>query len=157
MAAHGEVPVRVDVGASFAALARDLRRAGAGGLRKELYAGLQRSARPAITAVRESAASTLPRRGGLAARVAGSSITARSSGGRNPGIRITAKERKASFDAYALDQGRLRHPVYGVWRRGIKTQKVTPGWFTKPITDQAPTFRKELLRAVDAIERDISG
>jgi len=152
------VRVSADPSASFAALARDLRRAGAGGLRKELYAGLQRAARPAIGAVRESAGSTLPRRGGLAARVAGAAITARAAGGRNPGIRIVAKERKGrSFDAYTLDQGRLRHPVYGQWRRRTPTQAVRPGWFTRPLNDSAPTFRKTLLDAVDRVERQISG
>lgn len=154
---QGKVPVSLDVGSSFAALARDLRRAGAGGLRKELYSALQREARPAIAAAR-AGASRLPQRGGLAQRVAGASFKVRPATPAMPSIRITATERKGgSMDPRALDEGRVRHPVFGKWRRGVRTQRVPTGWFTDPLTEHAEGFEKALRDAIDRIEGDISG
>lgn len=56
--------------AEFHRLAADLRRAGAKGIQKRLYAALNRSTRPAISAARLSAASTLPKGGGKQTRKA---------------------------------------------------------------------------------------
>lgn len=53
----------------FRRLARDFNRAGARGLKSRLNAGLYRSARPAITAAKQSAATTLPQGGGKRRRV----------------------------------------------------------------------------------------
>ena len=193
-----EGEVRVSAAAeSFAALARDLRRAGSVTLRRELYAGLQRASRPTIRAIRENT-SSLPSGGGrgrrrtrlvrtgasitnavsgrthavkerrkiagdlaagesLAARVAGAKYVAKLTAGRNPGIRITATEaRGRKIDLARLDAGEVRHPVFGRWRKGTPTQKVTPGWFTNPALAQADTFRKGIEDAIDAVEREIS-
>lgn len=52
----------------FHRLASDLKRAGAKGIQKRLYAALGRSTKPAIAAARLSAASTLPSSGGKQTR-----------------------------------------------------------------------------------------
>jgi hypothetical protein len=57
-----------DPAAQFARLARDLKKAGEVDLRKELYSGIQRGARPLIQAAKDSAASTLPHSGGRGVR-----------------------------------------------------------------------------------------
>ena len=57
-----------DPAAQFAKLARDLRKAGAADLRRELYRGLNVSARPLIEAAKASAASELPSSGGRGVR-----------------------------------------------------------------------------------------
>ncbi len=155
--ASGSVRVGAGGAGAFSALAADLRKAGAVGLRRELHKALQRQARPVIRAVRESAASRLPRSGGLAGRVAKASITVRGSTARNPSIRIIAKERAgASIDVQALDEGRVRHPLFGN-RKHWYAQPVRPGWFTEPLTGHAEAFRAGLGDAIDAIEREISG
>lgn len=195
--ASGDVRVSA-TGSTLAALARDLQRAGATTLRRELYRGLQRSGKSAIEAIRESAGQTLPKGGGrgrrrtrlvgtgrtitnavsgrthavkvrrkiggslakgesLAERVAGASYVVRQAGGRNPGVRLTATEKRGkSIDLARLDKGEVRHPVFGKWRKGTPTQKVTPGWFTNPALAQADTFRKGIEDAIDAVEREIS-
>lgn len=66
--AKGEIRVNAASGAQLAALARDLRRAGAVTLRRELYRGLQRAGQPAIEAIREKAGTTLPKGGGRGRR-----------------------------------------------------------------------------------------
>ena len=191
--------VRVSAAASsFAALARDLQRAGTVTLRRELYKGLQRAARPTIEAIKANT-STLPSGGGrgrrrtrlvdtgrtltnqvsgrthkvkerrklagalapaesLAQRVAGASFVVKAAGGRNPGIRITATEKRGkSIDLYRLNKGEVRHPVFGKWRKGTPTQHVTPGWFETPATASVGEFEKGVREAVDAVEREISG
>ena len=143
------------------ALARDLRRAGATSLRRELYSGLGRAAKPLAQAVKDSAGRDLPQRGGLAARVAGSSITTRLSAGRTPSLRITARERKGKkIDLAALDRGGVRHPLFGNrehWYPKRGAQPVKPQWFTRPVRDGADAVRAELLKVVDAIEAQIKG
>lgn len=66
--AKGEVRVNAASGSELAALARDLRRAGAVTLRRELYKGLQRAGKPAIEKIRETAGTTLPKGGGRGRR-----------------------------------------------------------------------------------------
>jgi hypothetical protein len=63
-----ELDVNTNGAAEFHRLADDVRRAGAKGIQKRLYAALNRSARPAIAAARESAASSLPSGGGKGKR-----------------------------------------------------------------------------------------
>lgn len=65
--ATGQVPVRLSA-TGFAELARDLRRAGAQGLQRELHKSLQRAARPMKPAVIESAQANLPKSGGRGRR-----------------------------------------------------------------------------------------
>lgn len=195
----GEVPVKASAGAAFAALARDLQRAGAKDLRRELYKGLQRSARPLRAAVVESAQATLPKGGGrgkrrtrlvdtgetltnavsgrehaikrvqklrgrtdgarssVAARVVGAgyrtSVTQRGATAR---MRFTATERQGrKIDLHSLDQGRLRHPLFGD-RKWWYSQAVRPGWFTRPLEAKASDFERELDRAVDKVAEEIN-
>lgn len=195
--AQAQVPITINAAESFAALARDLRRAGTTGLRKELYSGLQRAARPTLAAVQANT-SSLPSGGGrgrrrtrlvdtgetitntvsgrthkvkrkvkvrgelapaesVADRVSKARFTVKAMAGTNPRIRLQASESNgARIDVAALDRGRLRHPLFGR-RRHWYTQSIPPGWFTKPIEAKADKFRDELLAAVDAVERQISG
>lgn len=122
------------------------------GLRRELYRGIMRATRPLKQAAQESARSTLPSSGGLAAAVARSKFkTKTAGGGANVGVRILAT---GGTDIRAMDAGRLRHPVYGnrsVW----VTQSVTPGWFTRPMEAGAGRVQVEILRAMDSVADQI--
>jgi len=124
----------------FGVLARHLKQAGSGGLRKELLAALNQSTKPLKQAAKASAASRLPHRGGLAARVARSRLSTRT---RGLGIRIEAK----GMDQLALiDRGIVRHPVYG--RPPFVAQSITSLWFTAPMQAGAPLVREELVQAI---------
>jgi hypothetical protein len=113
-----------------------------GKLRRDMLAGIRAAASEAIPDVRESARSTLPRRGGLAERVAEQPYVVRTSlvgksGGR---VSIQGKGMKELRD---IDAGRVRHPVYG--NRGVWVQqKVTPGFFSTPIKKKAPKVRARI-------------
>lgn len=150
----------VQVGASgedLFRLAADLRRAGARTLQRELYAAVQRGGRRVVQAAREGA-QTLPQSGGLAARVAGATYRTQLRGGRNPGVRVTARERTGKpVDLASIDRtGNVRHPLYGNRRHWYSTA-VPAGWFTGPAQQAAEAAREDIVQAVAAIERDITG
>jgi hypothetical protein len=142
-------------GKDLADLGRALKAAGGTELRKELLRGIREGSKPTIRKVKASAERNLPRRGGLAARVARSKISTRTKlSGSSAGVRIVAQ---GDMDVEALDAGRLRHPVFG--RGGWAEQSVPQGWFSKPIVDDARQIRKgieEVMQDVaDKIERSV--
>ncbi len=90
-------------------------------------------------AIQQSAATRLPRRGGLAASSAASTRTTVS--GARGEIRIRTRNR---YREDQLDRGIVRHPVYGnrnVW----VTQPITPGWWTIPVEQ----YRDDIAEAAD--------
>ncbi len=142
--------VRIAGAEKFAALARDLKAAGAKDLRRELYRGLNRATKPLKAAAKESAQSTLPQRGGLAARVARARFSTRSRAGANPSVRIVAKDAAGrKVDLSRLDRGQVRHPVFG--RPPYVSQRVDPGWFSRPMEDGVDVVRAEMIAAIDVV------
>jgi hypothetical protein len=147
----GLLDVRIDGVEKLAVVARRLRETGDKGLRAEMYRGLRRASKPLIADTREYARKTLPKRGGLAERVARSKFKVSVRGaGRNPGVRITA----TGLDTRLDTQGRDRHPVFGnreVWVQ----QKVKPHWFEIPMRAGAPKVRRELDQVVTDVARKL--
>lgn len=141
------------------ALSRRLKEAGARDLERELSKAITAAVKPLRKALQESARQKLPSRGGLNERVAKSRVTTKkalSGRGSGSGVRVTAGGRKSQLSD--MDQGSLRHPVYGnrqVWVR----QQVQPGWWTEPTEEIGPTVQAEvqkaLRRVADKIERGI--
>ena len=131
-------------------LSRKLKAVGDKDLSREVRAGLREATTPVKAAIREYAESNLPRRGGLNQVMARSRISTQIRGsGRSPGVRLTSK----SHDP-RIDRGRLRHPVFGnrqVW----VTQRVDPGWFTKPASRAAPRAQGALIIAMRRIEKEL--
>jgi hypothetical protein len=132
----------------FAQLSKRLRDAANKDLQKEMSLSISRAMRPLTAAIRASAASTLPQSGGLAARIAKSSMRTRR---RAMGITLIASN---PYTLQKLDDGSVRHPVYGhrnVW----VTQSVTPGWWTRPTTAFAPQARQAVQKALDDVAAKI--
>lgn len=178
------VDLRLSAGSELARLGRDLQRAGAVQLKKELLKGMQRGTREAKAAVVKSALKILPETGGLAAWVAGLGVVTQTRlTGRHVGVRIVgtrdkskvqrhrrtmaAKGRggrrapknilfgKGEADLNRLDRGRARHPTYG--HRPWVLQSVTTGFFSDPLAGPiADKSRQECLEAVRRIDKEIS-
>jgi hypothetical protein len=147
----GPLSVQMVGADALADVAKALRQAGDKDLRRELYSGLRRSAKPLIAAARDNARDTLPKHGQLNERVARSKFKVQTRGaGRNPGVRITA----SGVDTRLDTQGRLRHPVYGN-RNTWVIQKVPAHWFTGPMERGAPRVRRELITAIATVARKI--
>jgi hypothetical protein len=146
----------------LAAVARDLKAAGDRDLRKELFRGIQRGARPLKAEARAAALDELPQSGGLAARVASAKFTVNVRlGARNPSIRITGKGQIGSvtgnvYDLNSMDRGRIRHMTYG--HKPWKDQTIKPGWFSDRMERAADTgVRAEILSAMTTVQNKLGG
>jgi hypothetical protein len=133
------------------ALAKRLRAAGESGkgLRKELYAGMNRATKPLRAEAQKRAATDLPQEGGLAALVSKRKGNTRILTGKNPRVSITF-----GGTAMSTDRGFVRHRVFG--RGPWVTQSVEGGgWFTETMRAGAPTVRKELNEAIENVANQI--
>lgn len=141
-------------GEQVARLSKALREAGRTELRKELHKALREAAKPLIEETRAEALRRLPRRGGLAKRVAEAPQRLAVSAGKDPGIRIVVGKTKSG--AKAANDGFIRHPVFGnreVW----VNQKVPAGWFDDPLRASAPRIAPHVERAMQNVVDQIVG
>lgn len=138
----------------LARLSRALKAAGEKDLQKHLSKAISDGMKPVRAALPQSA-QRLPKRGGLAARVAGSKTRIqRRNTGRAVGVRLRVDNPE---NITRMDKGTVRHPVFGRWLPNVKPQPVPPGWFTEPTDAARPAFGivvDEAMRAVvDEINR----
>ena len=168
------------------AVSRRLREMGSegNGLNRELQAGLQRGARPAINAIRWEALLTLPSSGGsqirklkivnraeidgrkfvyrrragalkdnesLAHRVANASYVVRNVGGqRNPQIQIRGKAGKQTLDLRSINDGLVRHPVFGNREHWVD-QHVQAGFFVRACQANQDEVLKGIREAIATV------
>jgi hypothetical protein len=138
----------------LAALSRRLKAAGEKDLQRELSKGIAKAMKPLRQELQRSA-QRLPRRGGLAKRVADSKMrTTRRNTGRAVGLRLTVTNPE---NIRRMDNGTVRHPVFGRRNRPWVTQPVKPGWFTDPTEAAAPVVRAEVEAAMRAVTAKIDG
>lgn len=113
-------------------------------IRKEMNGTIRAAGRNVVGDVKRAAASDLPQTGGLADRVAARPVKV-SVGQRGVTIRVVGT------DARSTERGRLRHPVFarsGQARTWVN-QAIRPGWFTRRMQQETPTFRRAIMEAVD--------
>lgn len=137
-------------------LAAALRDAGQRELARRLDKGIHKSARVIEDKVHGSSAKFIPR--GFEREFARSLTSKRSVSmvrGRSISITFTAKGKKDDRKLTDMEQGRLRHPVYGRYRR-LKnggrmrnpwvTQRIKPGLISVPVREAQP----EAVRVLNA-------
>ena len=148
-----------DMGAKvFYEMSAKLKRAGDGDLRKQLHKEVREGAKPVLPAVRRSAGSRFPARGGLAAHMAkGSRYRAVvKTGAATAGVSIRANK----VDPRSDTQGRVAHPVPargGEPMRDEKGRRVmvvqrfpgAVGYFREPIEAEAPAIRAHLIATLE--------
>lgn len=76
-------------------------------------------------------------------------------------IKDSAKGKSHARDVRSLQKGRLRHPVYGrrTGRRGqsiMSDTRITPGFFTRPITARAEEGVKAIVEAMRDLARQMT-
>lgn len=136
----------------LAAVTRRLKATGQSGLKRDMLRGLRAAAKPLPEVARASALETLPKKGGLNEVVASQKFAVRTrTSGRNPGVRVVGVSKE---HLRAMDAGRLSHPVFGNRNVWVK-QKIKPGWWTVPLTAQAPAVRARLLAVLAETARKI--
>lgn len=140
------------------AIARELRDLGDKALKREFGKALTAAATPLKNDLPASARTVLPRRGGLGNRVAKAQIRiARKADGS---VRVTARQQ---YQIGRMDSpGVVRHPVFKrkgeQGRRTVwQSQRIRPGWFTRPAERRAPMIRRAMLEAADDMGKRIDG
>jgi hypothetical protein len=137
-------------------LAAAIKAAGGKELQRELEKAARRAGRPLVRSARQGAIAILPYRGGLGESVAASRFSAQvRATPQGVGLQIVAVGRRGR-NLSRQDDGIVRHPVFA---DAAKTrsewtwvdQKITPGWFSKPLTLDAPKQKKEFDEAVDIV------
>lgn len=103
--------------------------------------------REALGTFRTSASRSLPHGGGLADRIAGSRFSLSATRDR---IRIRATN---PYYLEGIDRGSVKHPVYG--HGPVVSQRVTPGWFTRPGRGVEPLLRIRMTRVTDRVATSI--
>jgi hypothetical protein len=139
----------------FLKASKALKAAGETGLRRELHKNVKQAVRPLIPQARAAARSQLPKRGGLAKRVAGSPMRTKISTGRNRyGVRIEVVA-GGGRGARRSNRGVIRHPVYGNRDRWV-SQRVPDGWFDDTMRAATPAIRKNVEKAIEKTLNDIA-
>jgi hypothetical protein len=137
----------------LAALSKRLKELGDKDLSREFSRAITAATKPLVQDLRQSARETLPKRGGLNERVAKSQIrTQRRASSRTQGVRVVAKN---PYVLARLDQGHVRHPVFGrnVW----VDQTVRSGWWTRPTEAIGPDVRRSIEAAMAAMAKKLDG
>lgn len=144
---------------SLSAVAARLRETGDGGLARELQKAIGDAAAPVGDEVRRGLRPHLP--DPYAGVLDGDLKISRSSSLSGDEARVTVlasadgiKKRKL----LPLDEGVLRHPVFGNREVTWPAQAVEPGFFSGPVEDAAPRVRQAVEDALDVItEKAVNG
>jgi hypothetical protein len=145
-----------DAAAELEALAFRLRRAGDGGLVREVTRAMRDAVVPVQADIRAGLGPLLPNR--YAADLNADlrlGVNVRTNE-RNPGVSVTGQARTKARKLRNLDEGRLTHPGPGNDREHWYTQEepsVQPGWFTGPAEAGGPRVRAGIEQAL----ADIAG
>lgn len=146
---------RIEIRAEdFTRIARELKKAERTDLRKELYRGLNRSSKTARQSVLDSLPSYMPDSYASVLR-ADLKLSTSAKGGKSPEIRIRAKGKKKTRFLGPLDQGRLRHPLFGN-RRFWYSQQNKPGFWTETLSLHSDEIKENLEQSMAEVLRQIA-
>jgi hypothetical protein len=166
--------VRILNTGSLLELQRRLRAAGGENIRSSMQRRIRRAAEPLrddlqdavrgldITSAGRAAGkrggpspTTRPLRASIAAAIR---ISVRTTG--NPGARVWLDRSLLPPDippglVNRLNEGRLRHPVFGNRRRWAQ-QNATPLWWDKTVRQHTPRMEREVARVLDDVRRKLT-
>lgn len=150
-----------DIAAELSFVARRLRDAADGGLRKELGDAINAAAEPIAERIREELPVYMPNRyaGVLDADL--SLVVYKFLGRAEPGVTIRASTRVKKRKLRTLNYGILRHPLFGNrehwYEQGPEGKGMMPGWFDQPAEESAPEVRAAIESAIEDTLQKIAG
>lgn len=147
-------PHRIVGAEQLGKLGRRLKEAGDKEVRRELFKALNRATKKPKAEARLRALQTLPKRGGLAARVAASRFSTRNRTTRTGDAVLQIVARNPD-NIRSIDKGRVRHPVFGHRDRWV-AQPVKPGWFSIPMRDNEREAQREIATSLIEVQRRLS-
>jgi hypothetical protein len=128
----------------FLALSKALKDAGETGLRRELHAAMRQAAKPLLPKVKDAARASLPKRGGLNARIAKAPLrTQVRTGAKTAGVRIVGTKVDPR-----INTGRVYHPVFGRKPGVVQQVPAAAGYFDKTLSEGGPAVRAVLLQTL---------
>lgn len=150
--------IEVSGAEQLAALSKRLKEAGEKGLQRELNKGIREAVEPFREAVRQSALNKLPRKGGLAQRVADQVVPRprKVNNSKGVGLRLIATGRQGMRSLAALDAGKIRHPVFGDTEKWV-SQLVQAHVWSQPAEDLGPGVARQVQAAINRVVRQIDG
>ncbi len=99
--------------------------------------------------VKSSASESLPRSGGFAADIAASRFT---TGINQSGVVFKMKDQ---YSLKKIDEGRLRHPVFGRMKDPWVMQPIHNHFWTKPVDEAKPEIQAAIIEAVEEVAKEI--
>lgn len=121
-------------------------------IKRKMTVGIRAAAQPLKTSVKGAAASQLPKRGGLAARVSGERVTVSVlTGPRTAGARMLMR----NHDAKATNDGRVRHPVPNTGQWVEQSIPKAAGWWTDTLKRESPAVTPAVLAVMGEIAAEI--
>jgi hypothetical protein len=123
------------------------------GFRKELRSGLVKATKPVRKELKAAIPGALPRRGGLAAEVAGSAsfvLATSKSHGDAVGVRIQGRRNgRRGSSLRRMNAGTVRHPVWGNSKKWVsQTAGVDKGFLDRAFAKQEPAIKQAVLVAI---------
>lgn len=119
-------------------------------IRLEYTRTLRAIAKPLAQSVLEDGAAKLPKRGGLADRVAGATVSVSATQMRA----VASLKTDEGYDLRAMERGKLRHPTYG--HKPWVQQAIPSRVFGEAFDERAPAARAAMLAAGDQALRKIA-
>ena len=145
--------VTVTGAAELQRLSVRLRAAGDGSLNRRLRHGVTDAVRPLKRQVIAGLPSYMPNR---YAGVLGGSLKLRTdAAGDQVKITATAKGRRKQRAVPAINDGILRHPIYGNRKRWA-AQRIRRGFFTNPLKSGGPTVQRSIERVMEDVTQNIA-
>lgn len=143
--------------AEFQKAAAAIKAAADGALQKEFTTALRDVAKPYGQYVVLAAAKELPKRGGLSWRVASANVTVQATTLR---AQITVGGGSQKYKLAAMDQGKIRHPVFetvGIdGKRQWVQQSIRTGLFSVPFAADIGTVRTAMIAAGQRVMQKIA-
>lgn len=124
-----------------------------GDVRKRLLAELRAAGRPVTVAIKAAYAEQMPKRGGLANRLASARVATRTRlTGKSAGTNIVVQV--PGWDLDAIEGGTIRHPVYGN-RSNWVTQNVPGEVAGRAFLAMYPAMERAVDNAIDKVIAEV--
>jgi hypothetical protein len=136
----------------FYAVAKHLKTAGDGAVRKEFLKAVRGPAKPLPAKVKQSARDRGPKEGGLNEELAKKPVRVQTrTGAKTAGVRVVGTK----VDPRINGLGRIQHPVFGRKPPVVQYVPALKGYFDDPLMAAAPAIQTEVVRAMDDFVRDL--
>lgn len=137
----------------FDEVGRRLRHQG-GTLTDRIRGNLIGAVRPTTADVQRSLRGGLPKRGGLAERLARTTVSARARNEGAGGVAVRVTVEQGDTDLQAIDEGTVYHPVFG--HGPLVRQRIRSGLISTPLAALGDRARDAVSKAMDDVAHDIT-